>query len=171
MLQIARFSLIWRVLALFGTFLAKIEDGQCSQEVMHSMTKGFARVLEDCKKEEHVGDHVMQDFFNFWHEEYELVNHELGCVVLCMAGKLELIDDDMRMHHGNAKEYAKAHGADDELAQKLVDMVHSCEQASAAIEEKCARALDTVKCFRTKIHGLKWAPSMRVIMEEVMAAG
>lgn len=48
---LARFSLLWRVLLVFGTFLAQIEERKCSQEVMHNMSKGFAEVLEDCKKQ------------------------------------------------------------------------------------------------------------------------
>nr|ALS03847.1 pheromone-binding protein 1 [Ectropis obliqua] len=164
----ARFTLSWRILALFAVFLAQIEERECSQEVMHKITKDFAYVLEDCKKQENVGDHIMQDIFNFWHEEYALVNPELGCVMLCMAGKLDLMDGD-DMHHGNAHEFAKKHGADDDLAKQLVTMIHDCEKASASIADRCARALETTKCFRGKIHGLKWAPSMRVIMEEVMA--
>lgn len=53
----------------------------------------------------------MQDMFNFWREEYELVNRELGCMILCMAGKLGLVGDDQKMHHGKAEDYAKSHGA------------------------------------------------------------
>nr|BAF63878.1 pheromone binding protein [Ascotis selenaria cretacea] len=157
-----------RLLVVLGVFLALVQERECSQEVMHNLSKGFAEVLEDCKKQENVGDHIMQDFYNFWHEEYSLVNREMGCIILCMAGKLDLLDGDT-MHHGNAHEFAKKHGADDALAKQLVGLVHECEQASASVEERCARALETTKCFRGKIHGLKWAPSMRVVMEEVMA--
>lgn len=53
----------------------------------------------------------MNDFFNFWREEYELVNRDLGCMLICMAQKLGLMDADKKMHHGNAQEFAQKHGA------------------------------------------------------------
>lgn len=53
----------------------------------------------------------MQDFMNFWREEYELVNRELGCAISCIAAKLDLLTEDLRMHHDNAREFAIKHGA------------------------------------------------------------
>lgn len=53
----------------------------------------------------------MKDFFNFWHEEYELVNRDLGCVLICMAQQLGLMDADKKFHHGNAQDFAQKHGA------------------------------------------------------------
>lgn len=58
-----------------------------------------------------LSEHVMQDFYNFWREEYDLVNTELGCAIMCMAGKFDLITEDSKLHHGNAHEFAKSHGA------------------------------------------------------------
>lgn len=54
---------------------------------------------------------VIQDFYNFWKEGYELTNRQMGCAILCMSSKLELIDGEMNLHHGNAQEFAKKHGA------------------------------------------------------------
>lgn len=48
---------------------------------------------------------------NFWREEYELVNRELGCAIGCIASKLNLLSDDLKMHHGNAQQFAMNHGA------------------------------------------------------------
>lgn len=53
----------------------------------------------------------MQDFYNFWREEFDLVNTEMGCAIMCMAAKFDLITDDSKLHHGNAHEFAKTHGA------------------------------------------------------------
>lgn len=61
--------------------------------------------------QQNIEEHIMQDFFNFWKEDYALVNRELGCMVICMAQKLGLMDADMKMHHGNAHEFAQKHGA------------------------------------------------------------
>nr|ALJ93808.1 pheromone-binding protein 1 [Athetis dissimilis] len=141
-----------------------------SKELMTKMSTGFTKVLDQCKSEVNVGDHIMQDMYNFWREEYELVNRDLGCLVICMANKLELIGDNQKLHHGKAEEFAKSHGADDDQAKQLVAIVHDCENQHQAIEDACARMLEISKCFRTKIHELKWAPSMEVVMEEIMAA-
>ncbi|KOB67877.1 Pheromone-binding protein 1 [Operophtera brumata] len=184
-----------------------LERSWGSQEVLLNMSKGFGAAFEDCKIE----DHIMQDFFNFWREDYALVNRELGCMVICVAQRLGLMDADMKMHHGNAHEFAQKHGAvranrelgcmvicvaqrlglmdadmmmhhgnahefaqkhgaDDETAKKLVSVCHDCEKQHEAVEDHCARILEVAKCFRTKIHELKWAPSMAVVMEEMMNA-
>lgn len=58
-----------------------------------------------------LGDHIIQDFYNYWREEYDLVHAETGCAIMCMASKLDLITDDRKLHHGNAHEFAKSHGA------------------------------------------------------------
>lgn len=57
-----------------------------------------------------IGDHIMQDMYNYWREEYQLINRDMGCMVLCMAKKLDLMEDQ-KMHHGKAEEFAKSHGA------------------------------------------------------------
>lgn len=59
---------------------------------------------------------------------------------------------------------------DEETAKQLVVLCHECEKTHEAIEEPCSRILEVAKCFRTKIHELKWAPSMSVVMEEMMNA-
>uniref|UniRef100_A0A2A4K016 Pheromone binding protein 2 n=1 Tax=Heliothis virescens TaxID=7102 RepID=A0A2A4K016_HELVI len=141
-----------------------------SKELLTKMTGGFTKVVDHCKTELNVGDHIMQDMYNFWREEYQLVNRDLGCMIMCMTAKLDLVGDDQKMHHGKAEEFAKSHGADDALAKQLVGLIHACETQHQAIEDHCSRTLEVAKCFRTKIHELKWAPSMEVIMEEIMTA-
>lgn len=59
---------------------------------------------------------------------------------------------------------------DEDTAKQLVTLCHECEKASEGVEDHCARVLEMAKCFRTKIHALKWAPSMAVVMEELMNA-
>nr|AFM36757.1 pheromone-binding protein 2 [Agrotis ipsilon] len=141
-----------------------------SQEVVASFSKGFTNVVEHCKAEVNAGEHIMQDIYNFWREEYQLVNRDLGCMVLCMANKLGLIGEDQKMHHAKAEEFAKSHGADEAVAKQLVAILYECETKHAAVEDECGMALEIAKCFRTKMHELKWAPSMEVAMEEIMTA-
>ncbi|XP_060805542.1 general odorant-binding protein 1 [Amyelois transitella] len=160
-----RWPLVVCVLGLFC-----FQTIHSSQEVLHKMTASFSKTVEQCKNELNVGDNILQDLYNFWKEEYQLINRELGCVIMCMAAKLDLIQvDEYKMHHANAHDFAKQHGADDELAKQLVTMIHDCEKQYADNSDHCARTLDVAKCFRTKIHGLKWAPDMEVVLEEIMA--
>ncbi|XP_048483883.1 general odorant-binding protein 1 isoform X1 [Plutella xylostella] len=125
-------------------------------------------VFSNCNKDLQISNEVMQDFYNFWREDYELVNREMGCVLMCMAARLDLVTEDLKMHHGNAHEFAKKHGADDTMAKQLVTIIHECEQGAASVPDECARTLEMAKCFKTRIHELKWAPSMEVVLEEVI---
>ncbi|CAH2089076.1 unnamed protein product [Euphydryas editha] len=157
----------WR-LAVVICLLLHVHWASSSQEIMKKLTTGFVKAVETCKQELNLGDHIMQDFLNYWREEYDLVNRDTGCVIMCMASKLDLITDDMKLHHGKAHEFAKSHGADDDLAKQLVDMIHECEKTHATVQDDCMKTLEIAKCFRTKIHVLKWAPSMETILEEIM---
>ncbi|XP_050668364.1 general odorant-binding protein 1-like [Leptidea sinapis] len=139
-----------------------------SQDIMKNLTKGFGKMLDACKNELNLGDHIIQDFYNYWKEEYALVNRDVGCAIICMAAKHDLITDDMKLHHGNTHEFAKSHGADDEVAKQIVAMIHDCETSHASNNDDCSKTLEIAKCFRTKIHELKWAPSMEDIIEEIM---
>ncbi|XP_073954197.1 general odorant-binding protein 1 [Choristoneura fumiferana] len=158
----------WRILSLTICFTLGVFQVESSADVMKKLTTGFATALEKCKNELNIPDAVMQDFYNFWREDYELVNREMGCAIMCMASKFDLVTDEQKLHHGNAHEFAKSHGADDDMAKQLVTILHECETQAASIIDDCSKTLEIAKCFRSKIHGLKWAPSMETILEEVM---
>ncbi|OWR47910.1 pheromone binding protein 2 [Danaus plexippus plexippus] len=157
----------WRLLFAAGV-LSLAQGTLASQEIMKKLTTGFVKAMEECKAELNLGDHIIQDFMNYWREEYELLNRDTGCAIMCMASKHDLITEDMKIHHENAHEFAKSHGADDDLAKQLVQMIHDCEKQFTDITDDCSKTLEISKCFRTKIHELKWAPSMETILEELM---
>nr|Q27388.2 RecName: Full=Pheromone-binding protein; Short=PBP; Flags: Precursor [Heliothis virescens]CAA65604.2 pheromone binding protein [Heliothis virescens] len=141
-----------------------------SQDVMKNLSMNFAKPLEDCKKEMDLPDSVTTDFYNFWKEGYEFTNRHTGCAILCLSSKLELLDQEMKLHHGKAQEFAKKHGADDAMAKQLVDMIHGCSQSTPdATDDPCMKALNVAKCFKAKIHELNWAPSMELVVGEVLA--
>ncbi|XP_049877435.1 general odorant-binding protein 1-like [Pectinophora gossypiella] len=159
----------WRLVSICVIALTlQVDRVKSSAEIMKKMTLGFSKALEQCKQEMKFGDHIMQDFYNFWKEDYELLNADVGCAIMCMASKFDLINEENRLHHINAHEFAKSHGADDDMAKQLVTMIHDCENVHADIADDCKKTLEIAKCFRTKIHGLKWAPTMEVVLEEVM---
>lgn len=56
-------------------------------------------------------DAVMKEFMDFWKEGYELTNRLTGCAIMCMSAKLDLLDEGLALHHGNAKDFAMKHGA------------------------------------------------------------
>nr|6VQ5_A Chain A, Pheromome Binding Protein [Epiphyas postvittana]6VQ5_B Chain B, Pheromome Binding Protein [Epiphyas postvittana] len=139
-----------------------------SEEVMKDLTSGFIKVLEECKKELNLSESIINDLYNYWKEDYSLLNRDVGCAIVCMSKKLELIDTSGKIHHGNAEDLAKKHGADSEVAAKLVAILHECEKTHDAIEDQCMKALEIAKCFRTNIHELNWAPKMDVVITEVL---
>nr|AOE47732.1 odorant binding protein OBP5 [Ips acuminatus] len=141
-----------------------------SKEVMKQMTINFAKPMEACKQELNVPDAVMQDFFNFWKEGYQITNREAGCVILCLAKKLELLDQDMNLHHGKAMEFAMKHGADEAMAKQLLDIAHSCEKVITIVaDDPCQTMLNLAMCFKAEIHKLDWAPTLDVAVGELLA--
>nr|AWT50453.1 pheromone-binding protein 3 [Carposina sasakii] len=139
-----------------------------SQETLKKITSSFMKVLEVCKEELGISENLLAGLYHFWKEEYELVSKEVGCAILCMSHKLNLLDESGKLHHGNAQEFAEQHGAADSTAKQLVSMIHSCEENQEALEDQCLRALEVAKCFRTRIHELDWTPKMDVLVTEVL---
>ncbi|CAH4032468.1 unnamed protein product [Pieris brassicae] len=109
-----------------------------------------------------------RDLYHFWKEDYGLLKRDTGCAIMCMSQKLQLVDTSGNLHHGNAQEFAVKHGAEVEVAQKLVNMVHECEKQHQVQEDPCERALEVAKCFRSGIHLLKWTPTVEVLVGEVL---
>nr|ALJ93809.1 pheromone-binding protein 2 [Athetis dissimilis] len=154
-------------LVVIASFVIAVES---SQEIMKTVSLNFAKPLEQCKKEMDLPDTVTTDFYNFWKEGYEFTSRHTGCAIMCLSSKLELLDQEMMLHHGKAQEFAMKHGADEATAKQLVDMIHSCSQSTPdAAEDPCMKALHVASCFKAKIHDLKWAPSIELIMGEVLA--
>nr|AGS41497.1 pheromone binding protein [Xestia c-nigrum] len=143
---------------------------QCSQEVIKNLSTHFAKPLEDCKKEMDLPESVTTDFYNFWKEGYEFTNRQTGCAILCLSSKLELLDQELKLHHGKAQEFAMKHGADEAMAKQLVALIHGCSESTPdASDDPCMKTLTVAKCFKAKIHELNWAPSMELIVGEVLA--
>lgn len=59
--------------------------------------------------------------------------------------------------------------ADEAMAKQLADILHNCEQTAPPDEDGCMRVLGIVKCFKTEIHKLQWAPSFDLVVGEVLA--
>lgn len=59
--------------------------------------------------------------------------------------------------------------ADEALAKQLVDILHSCEKTAPDHDDHCMKVLGIVKCFKTEIHKLQWAPNMDLVVGEVLA--
>lgn len=54
------------------------------------------------------------------------------------------------------------------MARQVVTMIHDCEKSVPPQNDDCLFVLDIAKCFKVKIHALNWAPSMELVLEEVM---
>nr|CAB86717.1 pheromone binding protein 3 [Antheraea pernyi] len=140
-----------------------------SQDVMKSMTLTFTKGLDACKKEMDLPDTIDVDFNNFWKEDYVVTNRNAGCAIMCLASKVDLVDSMGILIHGSSHEFAKQHGADDNMAKQLSDTLHSCEKTIGTLNDECLRALNVANCFKVEIHKLDWAPSMDLIIGEILA--
>ncbi|XP_013195995.2 general odorant-binding protein 1-like [Amyelois transitella] len=141
---------------------------EASQETMKQITSGFFKTLETCKQELQLPDHIISDLYHYWKEDYTLLNRDTGCTILCMSKKLDMVDSEGKLHHGNTQEFALKHGAAGDVASKLVSLIHECEKQFEGIQDECLRVLEIAKCFRTDIAKLDWAPKMDVIISEVL---
>nr|AAF06126.1 pheromone binding protein [Argyrotaenia velutinana] len=156
-------------LVLFAVvYLAIQQKVESSQDVIKGMTLNFRKGLDECKKEMNLPDSINADFYNFWKDDHVLSNRDTGCAIMCLSSKLELVSDG-KLHHGNTFDYAKQHGADETVAQQLVDLIHSCEKSLPDLEDPCMKVLEWAKCFKTEIHKLNWAPSVEVLAAEMLA--
>ncbi|CAB3244423.1 unnamed protein product [Arctia plantaginis] len=145
-----------------------IQKSEPSTDVMKYIGSGFVKVYEECKHELNLSDHILGDLFHFWKLEYDHLNRDTGCMIICMSKKLDLIDASGKLHHGNAKEFAMKHGAGEEVASKLVSALHECETKNSGNADGCLRALEIAKCFRSSVHDLEWSPKVEYIVEEVL---
>lgn len=50
----------------------------------------------------------MDSFHKFWSEEFDVVQREVGCAIICMSNKFQLMHDDANMHHANMTEYIQS---------------------------------------------------------------
>nr|AWV50438.1 pheromone binding protein 3 [Conopomorpha sinensis] len=161
--------MVRNVMLLVG-LVALVSTGvQATQEMMEVLTKKYMNAISECKKEMEIADSELIEFINFWRSEEKLVNRHIGCVMMCLSTKLDLVDPSGNLHHGNAREFGKKHGADDELITKLIDMIHSCEKAAPPNNGMCMNILNVANCFRGKIHNLKWAPDIEILIGEVLS--
>ncbi|XP_053614545.1 pheromone-binding protein [Plodia interpunctella] len=154
------------VLASVVVTLAGVDS---SADVMKELTINFAKALDQCKKELDLPDSINKDFNNFWKDDHDITNRLTGCAIWCLSSKLEMLDQDFKLHHKNTHEFAKKHGADDAMAQQLVDLIHGCENSVPANPDICLNTLGIAKCFKMEIHKLNWAPDMDLVIAEVLA--
>ncbi|XP_032519595.1 pheromone-binding protein-like [Danaus plexippus] len=152
---------------VFALIFVNVQKVQ-SNEVMKGITSSFFKVLDECKRELGLTDNVLTDLYYFWKQDHPLMHRDTGCAIVCMSQKLNLLDTIGKLHHGNAQEFAINHGAGEQMAKKLVTMVHECEQQFMEQEDSCLRALDVAKCFRTAMHDVNWAPKFDIIVTEVL---
>nr|QEL50338.1 pheromone binding protein 2 [Maruca vitrata]QEL50345.1 pheromone binding protein 2 [Maruca vitrata] len=142
---------------------------ESSQVLLKDMTKNFLKAYEQCQQELKLPDSTAKELMYFWKEGYEVKSREAGCTILCLSKKLEILDPEGKLHKGKTADFIKQHGSDDETANKVIDILHTCEANVTPNEDHCLLALDVALCFKNEIHKLNWAPDPEVIFEELMA--
>ncbi|XP_053614541.1 pheromone-binding protein [Plodia interpunctella] len=159
-------KLLVQIIAAVVVLMAGVDS---SADIMKELSINFGEALDTCKKELDLPDSINMDFYNFWKEDYEITNRLTGCAIKCLSEKLEMVDADGKLHHGNAHEFATKHGADDAMAKQLVDLIHGCEKSVPANDDACLVVLSIANCFKKEIHKLNWAPNMDLVVGEVLA--
>nr|AGJ83350.1 pheromone binding protein 1 [Dendrolimus houi] len=154
-------------LAVAIVFLAIDSRVDSSQDVMKELSVRFGESMNLCIKEMDLPD-VSADFFNYWKEDYVITRRETGCLFSCLAKKVHMQHPDGLVHKDNTHNFATKHGADDEMAAQLVEVIHSCEN-SISESDDCIRVLGIANCFKKEMHKLNWAPSAELVTQELMA--
>ncbi|GBP25924.1 Pheromone-binding protein [Eumeta japonica] len=140
-----------------------------SQELIKDLVIGFTKTLNECVDELGYPDSVKQDFYDFWKPDHEVTDTRFGCTVICISTKLDLLDPYGQLHHDNAHDFVTKHGASDDQAKHLLGLLHACDKEIPESSSQCTRTMLVAKCFKKEIHDLDWAPSVEVILAEILA--
>nr|AVJ51939.1 odorant binding protein 2 [Depressaria falkovitshi] len=151
--------MLWVILAVVAAAAGVRGDA----EVMSHVTAHFGRTLEECREESGLTTDLMEEFKHFWREDFDVVHRELGCAIICMSGKFELMHDDAKMHHQNMHDYIKSFPKGEILSAKMVEMIHNCEKKFEDITDECDRVVKTAACFKVDAKAAGIAPEMTMI--------
>ncbi|KAG6450958.1 general odorant-binding protein 2 [Manduca sexta] len=132
-------------------------------EVMSHVTAHFGKALEECREESGLPVEVMDEFKHFWREDFEVVHRELGCAIICMSNKFELLQDDTRIHHVNMHDYIKSFPNGQVLSEKMVQLIHNCEKQYDDIADDCDRVVKVAACFKKDAKKEGIAPEVAMI--------
>nr|QOV03032.1 odorant binding protein 16 [Apocheima cinerarius] len=136
-------------------------------EVMSHVTAHFGKALNECRDESGLSSEVLEEFQHFWREDFEVVHRELGCAIICMSNKFNLLQEDSRMHHVNMHDYVKSFPDGQVLSAKMVELIHACEQQYDTIADDCDRVVKVAACFKRDAKKEGIAPEVTMI-EAVM---
>ncbi|XP_047996714.1 general odorant-binding protein 1-like isoform X2 [Leguminivora glycinivorella] len=135
-------------------------------EVMKDVTLGFGEALQHCRETSGLTEEKMEEFFHFWRDDFKFEHRELGCAIQCMSRHFNLLTDGERMHHENTDKFIKSFPNGEVLSQKMVTLIHSCEQKFDDMDDHCWRILRIAECFKSSCQELGIAPTMEMMMAE-----
>ncbi|KAL4704878.1 hypothetical protein ACJJTC_019456 [Scirpophaga incertulas] len=159
----------WRMVLLCAFCLSlNVKKAAASQDLLAKMSVTFFKTVYQCQKELDVSEDDMKKLLNFWHENQELTR-DLGCVILCLASKHDLIEmSEYKVHQERAFHFAINHGADDEAAKQIVQVMDDCDSKFPDKDDQCQRVAHVAVCFRDHMHSIKWAPPAHILLQEIM---
>nr|AWT50455.1 odorant-binding protein 2 [Carposina sasakii] len=146
---------------------ASVKGDAVQSESMGHVTAHFGKALAKCREELGLTPEILDEFQNFWREDFEVVHRELGCALICMSNNFELYNDDVRIHHDNMHDYIKSFPKGEELSPKMVELLHNCEKQFDDIVDDCDRVVKMAACFKRDAKAAGIAPEVAMI-EAVM---
>nr|UVX20220.1 odorant binding protein [Endoclita signifer] len=132
--------------------------------IMKTISVGFGKALDECREESNLTPEIMEEFLHFWRDDFEIKHRELGCAILCMNKKFDLLQDNQRMHHGNMDDFIKSFHQGEKLARRIIEIIHECEKEFDAMEDHCDRIMHVAKCFKSNAIKEGIAPTMEMLV-------
>ncbi|CAH0764663.1 unnamed protein product [Diatraea saccharalis] len=143
--------------------VAAITSVKGTAEVMSHVTAHFGKALDECREEAGLSTDVLDEFKNFWSEDFEVVHRELGCALICMSNKLSLLHDDTRVHRVNMLDYIKNFPNGEVLSEKMVTLIKNCEKQFDNIKDDCDRTVKVAACFKADAKKEGIAPEVAMV--------
>ncbi|XP_061728674.1 general odorant-binding protein 2-like [Cydia pomonella] len=155
-------ALCWMVLTLVLA-AGEMEAASDHSITMSNVNAHYGKTLEMCREEAQISPEIMQEWHHIWDDDFEVVQREIGCAIICMSHKFSLLQDDNRMHHESMFDYIRSFDNGDVLSATVVELFHNCEKQYEDIEDDCSRVTKVMACFKVEAKKAGIAPEVAMI--------
>ncbi|XP_028175120.1 pheromone-binding protein-like [Ostrinia furnacalis] len=146
-------------------FWCQIVNGLDNALVLKTASISYGRKVYPCLQELHLGEDILTDLLNYWKEDYEFTNKDIGCAVICVHQKLHLLDTTGGLDPPHTQAFVQAAGGDVSMGKYVSYLYKSCEKVANATDP-CVKALEATNCFRKAVHRAQWSPNKPIVIEK-----